>query len=139
VREKSRSQNNRGQSSIVDGPNTSPTLVRRCPGLKCGESCWVTGDARCCVRPQAEHEALDVRRWYEARREGLGNELGAEVDEMVARIAANPLAFQRVRGETRRGVLKRFPYAIYFRTTATEIIVLAIHGRQDPSRWQTRS
>lgn len=90
-------------------------------------------------RPQAELEALEVQRWYEARREGLGNEFGLEVDEIVARIAANPLTFQRVRGETRRGVLKRFPYAIYFRATSTEIIVLAIHGRQDPSRWQTRS
>ena len=90
-------------------------------------------------RPQAEDEALEVRRWYEARREGLGNEFGAEVDEMVARIAETPLAFQRVRGDTRRGVLRKFPYAIYFRETTTEIIVLAIHGRQDPSRWQTRS
>ena len=90
-------------------------------------------------RPQAEDEALEVRRWYEARREGLGNEFGAEVDEVVARIAANPLAFQRVRGDTRRGVLQKFPYAIYFLETTTEIIVLAIHGRQDPSRWQTRS
>ena len=90
-------------------------------------------------RPQAEQEVLEVRRWYESRREGLGNEFGAEVDEIVARIAANPVAFQRVRGETRRGVLKRFPYAIYFRATAQEVIVLAIHGRQDPSRWQTRS
>jgi plasmid stabilization system protein ParE len=90
-------------------------------------------------RPQAEREALEVRRWYEARREGLGNEFGAEVDEIVARIASSPLAFQRVRGETRRGVLRRFPYALYFRATTKEIIVLAIHGRQDPSRWQTRS
>jgi plasmid stabilization system protein ParE len=90
-------------------------------------------------RPQAEHEALEVRRWYEARREGLGSEFGEEFDEMVGRIAVNPLAFQRVRGETRRGVLNRFPYAVYFRATAKEIIVLAVHGRQDPSRWQTRS
>ena len=90
-------------------------------------------------RPQAEDEALDVRRWYEARREGLGNKFGAEVNDMVARIAENPLAFQRVRGDTRRGVLQKFPYAIYFRETTTGIIVLAIHGRQAPLRWQTRS
>ena len=90
-------------------------------------------------RPQAEDEALEVRRWYEVRREGLGNEFGAEVDEMVARITEHPLAFQRVRGDTRRGVLQKFPYAIYFRETTTEIIVLAIHGRQDPSRWQRRA
>ena len=90
-------------------------------------------------RPQAEHEALEVRRWYEARREGLGNEFGEEVDAIVGQIVANPLAFQRVRGETRRAVLKRFPYAVYFRAMAKEIIVLAIHGRQDASRWQARS
>ena len=29
--------------------------------------------------------------------------------------------------------------AICFRETATETIVLAIHGRQDPSRWQRRT
>ena len=90
-------------------------------------------------RPQAEAEALEVRRWYEARRDGLGNEFGTEMDEVVARIVANPLAFQRARGETRRAVLSRFPYAIYFRATDEEIIVLAVHGRQDPARWQTRS
>ena len=89
-------------------------------------------------RPQAEDEVLEVRRWYDGRRDGLGDEFAAEVDALVARIAATPLAFQRVRGETRRGVLNRFPYAIYFRPTTNEIIVLAVHGRQDPSRWQHR-
>ena len=90
------------------------------------------------VRPEAEEELLEVRRWYDARREGLGDEFAAEVDALVVRIVANPLAFRRVRGETRLGVLNRFPYAVYFRPTTTEIIVLAVHGRQDPSRWQTR-
>lgn len=89
-------------------------------------------------RPQAEDEALDVRRWYEARRPGLGDEFGAEVDSAVARIAENPLAYPRIRGETRRAVLTRFPYALYFRMTAEHIIVLAVHGRQDPSRWHRR-
>ena len=90
-------------------------------------------------RPQAEHEALDVRRWYEARRAGLGNEFGAEVDAVVARIAENPLLFPRVRGETRRAVLTRFPYALYFRLTTESVVVLAVHGRRDPSRWHSRA
>jgi plasmid stabilization system protein ParE len=90
-------------------------------------------------RPQAEDEALDVRRWYEGRRPGLGDEFGAEVDAAVARIVDHPLAYPRVRGETRRSVLTRFPHAIYFRATPEVIIVLAVHGRQDPSRWQNRS
>ena len=89
-------------------------------------------------RPRAEDEVLEVRRWYDGRRDGLGDEFAAEVDALVARIVATPLAFQRVRGETRRAVLNRFPYAIYFRPTSKAIIVLAVHGRQDPSSWQSR-
>jgi plasmid stabilization system protein ParE len=89
-------------------------------------------------RPEAEDEALEVRRWYEARRAGLGAEFGAEVDKIVARLADNPLLFPRARGETRRAVLTRFPYALYFRLTADSVVVLAVHGRQDPSRWHRR-
>ena len=90
-------------------------------------------------RPQAEAEALDARRWYEARRAGLGDKFGAEVDAAVARIVERPLAFPRVRGETRRAVLTRFPYALFFRITDDSIVILAVHGRQDPSRWHQRS
>lgn len=90
-------------------------------------------------RPQAEDEALNVQRWYDARRIGLGDEFGAEVDAAVARIVESPLAFPRVRGETRRAVLARFPYALYFRVTDKHIVVLAVHGRQDPARWHRRS
>jgi plasmid stabilization system protein ParE len=90
-------------------------------------------------RPQAEAEALEARRWYEARRAGLGEEFGAEVDAAVARIVAHPLAFPRVRDETRRAVLTRFPYALYFRITDESIVVLAVHGRQDPSLLHRRS
>jgi plasmid stabilization system protein ParE len=90
-------------------------------------------------RPQAEQETVDVRHWYEARRSGLGEEFGAEVDAVVARIAESPLLFPRVRGEIRRAVLTRFPYALYFRVTEQHIVVLAVHGRQDPARWQKRS
>jgi plasmid stabilization system protein ParE len=89
-------------------------------------------------RPQAEREALEVRRWYEGRRAGLGEEFGAEVDALVIRMADNPLLFPRVRGEIRRAVLPRFPYALYFRLTDEDAVVLAVHGRQDPVRWHQR-
>ena len=90
-------------------------------------------------RPQAEDDALEARAWYEARRAGLGKEFGMAVDELVSRIAANPLAFPLVHKETRRAVLSRFPYAIYFRVASEEIVVQALHGRQHPSNWRARS
>ena len=90
-------------------------------------------------RPQAEAEVLEARSWYDGRRQGLGAEFGAAVDGLVSRIAENPLAFPRARGEIRRATLHRFPYALYFRLSGSEVIVLAVHGRQDPRRWQSRA
>ena len=90
-------------------------------------------------RPQAEDELLEVRQWYEARRAGLGREFGEAVDSLINRIAANPLAFPRVHNDTRRAVLPRFPYAVYFRVAEGAAVVLAVHGRQHPARWKRRS
>lgn len=89
-------------------------------------------------RPQAEDEILEVRQWYEARRTGPGREFGEAVDGLINRIAANPLAFPLVHNETRRAVLSRFPYAIYFRVAERAAVVLAVHGRQHPARWKQR-
>jgi hypothetical protein len=44
---------------------------------------------RVVFRPQAEDDALAVRTWYEARRDGLGREFGGAVDALVMRIADN--------------------------------------------------
>jgi len=71
-------------------------------------------------RPEAEAEVLESQHWYEGRRRGLGAEFEEGVAETVSRVAENPLAFQKVHGETRRAVLRRFPYAIYFRLTGDQ-------------------
>ena len=93
---------------------------------------------RVVFRPQAEEEALEARRWYESRRPGLGQEFGQAMDGLLARVVANPLAFPIAHHETRRAVFSRFPYAVYFRLDQDVVVVLAVHGRQDPTRWQTR-
>jgi plasmid stabilization system protein ParE len=89
-------------------------------------------------RPEAEDDVLEARAWYESRRLGLGQEFALAIETLIDRIAANPTVFPVVQSETRRAVLSRFPYAIYFRSSDEAIVVLAIHGRQHPSRWQTR-
>ena len=94
---------------------------------------------RIVFRPEAEDDVLEVRQWYESRRPGLGKAFGQAVDALMTRIVANPFLVQRAHLETRRAVLSDFPYAIYFRPTDDEIVVLAVHGRQGPSRWRTRA
>lgn len=94
---------------------------------------------RVSFRPEAEAETLQTRDWYESRRAGLGAEFRAALDETISRIVGNPLIYRRVRGETRRAILDRFPYAVYFRIVKNDILVLAVHGRQHPRRWQSRA
>ena len=93
---------------------------------------------RVSFRPEAEAEALETRDWYEGRRLGLGGEFRAALDETIEGIADNPTQFRLVRSETRRAILNRFPYAVYFRLDGNDIVVLAVHGRQHPRRWQSR-
>lgn len=90
-------------------------------------------------RPEAQAETLEVQQWYEGRRTGLGAEFGEAVSEVVSRILQNPVAFPRVRGEIRRAVLRRFPYAVYFRLVDDDVLVLAVHGRQHSRRWHSRT
>jgi plasmid stabilization system protein ParE len=89
-------------------------------------------------RPQAEDEAIAVRQWYESKRSDLGRAFVEALDAVIVRIASHPLEFPVVDNEIRRAVLSRFPYAVYFRIADGTIVVLAIHGRQDPSRWRRR-
>jgi plasmid stabilization system protein ParE len=90
-------------------------------------------------RPEAEAELLDAQGWYEAQRAGLGGAFAAAVDQTIAAILANPLGYPRVHGDTRRALVQRFPYAVYFRPIADEVVVLAVmHGRRLPRRWQSR-
>jgi toxin ParE1/3/4 len=94
---------------------------------------------RLVLRPQAEAELLDARDWYEEQRPGLGGAFATEVDMVLTSIVQAPLAYPRVQGETRRALVRRFPYAIYFHATSDEIVVLGvIHGRRHPRRWQSR-
>jgi plasmid stabilization system protein ParE len=74
---------------------------------------------RLVFRPEAEAELLDARAWYESERVGLGAIFAAAVETTVTAILQNPLAYPRVKGDTRRALVRRFPYAVYFRLSTT--------------------
>jgi len=94
---------------------------------------------RVVLRPDAHAEIAEARDWYEARRVALGAEFIAEFDAVIGRIAERPAMYARVSGETRRAVLRRFPYAVYFRVLDDAIVVLAVvHGHRHPRVWRSR-
>jgi plasmid stabilization system protein ParE len=94
---------------------------------------------QCIVRPAAAADIDDAFLWYEAQRQGLGHEFLAAADTLVNAVAEHPLRYPLVRRNTRRALLRRFPYAVYFRIYGDIVVVVAcMHGRRNPRRWQGR-
>ena len=91
------------------------------------------------VRPAAEADIAEAALWYESRSLGLGGEFVRAVDVCLAEIRRSPESFPQIYKTTRRAPLRRFPYAVYFVSSAIAIRVLAcMHVKRDPRRWQRR-
>jgi len=92
------------------------------------------------VRPAAAADIDQAFLWYEGQRAGLGHEFLAAAQGSIDSIAQHPLTYPIVRRNTRRALLRRFPYAIYFRVYDEVVVVVAcMHGRRNPRRWQVRT
>jgi toxin ParE1/3/4 len=90
-------------------------------------------------RAEAEAEFDEAFDWYDARRVGLGSRFASEVQAVLDAIAANPLLNPAIFADTRKAVVRRFPYCVYYRPHADRIEVLAIfHTSRDPLIWQSR-
>ena len=93
--------------------------------------------ARLVVRRAAEADIAAAAQWYEARASGHGAEFLRRVDGVLAEVQRMPECFPVVHAQCRRALLRRFPYGIYFVSTAELISVVAcIHARRDPRRWE---
>ncbi len=74
--------------------------------------------------------------WYEEQRRGLGEEFLVSVGAALDAIERAPAMFGRVHGEVRRANVARFPYAVFYRADAQQIVVLTIlHTARDPKLW----
>jgi toxin ParE1/3/4 len=97
------------------------------------------------VEPEAKRELAAAIAWYEQRREGLGREFLAELDALLAAVAHAPARFPLYPGVTpelgvRRGLPRRFPYAVAFMDLGSVIRVIAVaHERRRPGYWMRRT
>ena len=92
------------------------------------------------VRPAAAADIEEAHLWYEKQRAGLGEEFLAAVDSLLSKILAHPTTYPVIHREVRRALLRRFPYAVFFRIYGEAVVVLAcMHGRRDPIRWKSRT
>jgi toxin ParE1/3/4 len=95
---------------------------------------------RLVVREAAEADIAEAARWYERRSPGLGGEFLRAVDVTLAEVTRMPERYPLVRGRSRRALLRRFPYAVFFVATPDLVSVIAcLHARRDPRLWRERS
>lgn len=95
--------------------------------------------SRFLIRPEAQVEIEEAALWYEDQRPGLGDLFTGELFELIQRIAGAPLQFPSVGTPVRRGLLPKFPYAVYFLVEEGETVIIAVlHQRRDPAVWKRR-
>ena len=83
--------------------------------------------------PQVEEDAHSGYAWYEGKARGLGEEFLRMFYACAGEIPRNPLVYPKSYRQFRRCLLRRFPYAIYFRIEENQIIVFGLfHCARDP-------
>jgi plasmid stabilization system protein ParE len=81
----------------------------------------------------------EAYQYYEQQQPGLGEDFLAAVDEVYARIRANPRLHQIIWQNVRRGLTRRFPYGVFYQVLPGRIEIVAVHHlHRDPSGWQSR-
>lgn len=91
------------------------------------------------VRPAAAADIDEAFVWYEHQRPGLGEEFLTAVQATRESIAAHPAMYPVIHRDTRRALLHRFPYGIFYRIYGEAIVVVAcMHPRRDTARWKSR-
>lgn len=92
------------------------------------------------VRPRARRDLEEATQWYEAQRTGLGSDFLDEVEPAFGKISENPFAYPEVHRETRRALIQRFPFGIFYLVTKQAVTVISVmHSSRDPRRWMTRT
>lgn len=94
------------------------------------------------VLPGAAAEYAAAAAWYEARRPGLGGEFAEALRAAFREVAERPLSWPRwpAAPEYRWFLMNRFPFAVFYRVTDTEVQIAAVaHGKRKPGYWVDRA
>ena len=89
--------------------------------------------------PAAVEEARAAREWYLERSAVAATAFDDELEAAIDSIAEAPLRWPAFEQGTRRRVLRRFPFSVVYRTSANDVVVVALmHWRRRPGYWRRR-
>jgi plasmid stabilization system protein ParE len=85
----------------------------------------------------AEYEA--AFEWYFLGSEFVASRFAEEMNHAIAIISDAPTRWPLANHGTRKFLLQRFPFVIFYRELSTGVQVLAIaHGSRKPGYWRNR-
>jgi len=88
----------------------------------------------------ARADLVDAVAWYEAQAPEVAPQFVDAVSAALRRIAENPKQFPPAALQTRRALLRRFPYLVIFREHDEAVYIVAIfHTSRDPRIWRQRT
>jgi len=88
----------------------------------------------------ARADLVEAVHWYDTHAPQVVPQFRGALRTALSRIAENPKQFPPSFKNTRRALLRRFPYIIVFRETQDAIYVVAVfHTSRNPLIWQGRS
>ena len=89
---------------------------------------------RLVLRSEARLELEQAVTWYEAQVPDLGRQFRAEVYRTFDSIIARPELYPMSHGATRKAVLRRFPYLIFYLVETNRVVIVAVfHAKRDPA------
>ena len=89
--------------------------------------------------PLAADEAQAAERWYRERNETASGRFQRELDRAIERISERPETGSPYLSNTRRVLLRRFPFFVVYRVRVGDLEIVAVaHARRRPGYWRTR-
>jgi plasmid stabilization system protein ParE len=87
------------------------------------------------VRQRARSELQQVLQDH--AQVGHDRQLLAELDLVFEMLRTMPRRFPQVIGSVHRALLRKYPYAVFFRIRTDPIVVVlaVLHQRRNPERW----
>ncbi len=88
------------------------------------------------LHPEARAELREARRWYYERSPLSATAFTHSVDNAVSRIVEAPTQYPLADQRTRKLVLPRFPFNIFYLQSEPEIVIVAVaHQKRRPAYW----
>lgn len=89
--------------------------------------------------PASAREVEDAQAWYEERSVFAASAFLRELSTAVNRIREAPTRYPSAERGTRRILLDRFPFTLYYRLGENVITIVAVaHQKRRPGYWRSR-